>query len=136
MKARMHLHLLLTKFEKILYSNFKEKNQYNLKLFCFLLGIHCKWLAALFFPIEGVKIVPYKYQSFVNYNTKNIVIVPGFLGCVHRRNPYIRLELGFQNGRFSCDGSRFLCSISMHCIVNVENHQYCGGDFICCLRLN
>ena len=47
-----------------------------------------------------------------------------FLGCVHRRNPYIRLELGFQNGRFPCDGSRFLCIISMHCIVNVENHQY------------
>ena len=23
------------------------------------------------------------------------------LDCVHRRNPYIRLELGFQNGRFS-----------------------------------
>jgi len=58
----------------------------------------------------------------LNYKMKPPVI--GFLGCVHRRNPYIRLELGFQNGRFSCDGSRFLCIISMHCIVNVENHQY------------
>jgi len=53
----------------------------------------------------------------------NPVVLAYFLGCVHRRNPYIRLELGFQNGRFSCDGSRFLCIISMHCIVNVENHQ-------------
>jgi len=47
-----------------------------------------------------------------------------FLGCVHRRNSYIRFNLGFHYGRFSCDGSRFLCIIIMHCIVNVENHQY------------
>jgi len=46
------------------------------------------------------------------------------LGCVHRRNPYIRLDLGFQYGRFSCDGSRFLYIILRHCIVNAENHQY------------
>ena len=41
-----------------------------------------------------------------------------FLGCVHRRNPYIRFISGFQYGRFSCDGFRYI--IVMHCIVNVE----------------
>jgi len=30
----------------------------------------------------------------------------------------------FSVGRFSCDGSWFLYIIIMHCIVNVENHQY------------
>jgi len=43
---------------------------------------------------------------------------------MHRRNPFIRFILGFQYGRFSSDGSRFLYIIIMHCIVNVENHQY------------
>ena len=42
----------------------------------------------------------------------------------YRRNPYNRFILGFQYGRFPCDGSRFLYIITMHCIVNVENHQY------------
>jgi len=53
-----------------------------------------------------------------------ITTLCSFLGCVHRRNSYIRLDLGFQYGRFFCDGSRFLYIIVMHCIVNVENHQY------------
>jgi len=51
-----------------------------------------------------------------------VLLCVDVFGCVHRRNPYIRLDLGFQYGRFSCDGSRFL--FIMHCIVNVENHQY------------
>ena len=46
-----------------------------------------------------------------------------FLVASTDATPYIRFILGFQYGRFSCDGSRFLYIIIMHCIVNVENHQ-------------
>ena len=44
--------------------------------------------------------------------------------CLHLRNLYTCFILGFQYSRFSCDGFRFLYIIIMHCIVNVENHQY------------
>ena len=47
-----------------------------------------------------------------------------FFGLRPIRNPYIRFILGFHYCRFSCDGSRFLYTINMHCIVNIENHQY------------
>jgi len=68
----------------------------------------------------------YFSELYVNISSFKPVslLVYRFLGCVHRRNPYIRLELGFQYGRFSGDGSRFLFIIVMHCIENVENHQY------------
>ena len=62
-----------------------------------------------------------KYCSCRRWFNSNCIY---FITDLWVASTYIRLDLGFQYGLFSCDGSRFLCIIIMHCIVNVENHQY------------